>query len=124
MADQRNGPQDPQGPDPLRVVTLVLVAAMVLAVAGLIFYLTTFVRDQRETAECYHAAFHELNQSLAVSREAGRQDRAELRTLIASFTNPASTPEQVRVSLDTYIAALNAADRDRAAAPLPNRTCS
>lgn len=115
---------DVQAPDPLRVVTLVLVAAMVLAVAGLIFYLVTFVREQRQTAECYQKALTELNTSLAVSREAARQDRAELRTLVTSITDPAKTSQERRDALDRYAAALDAADRDRAAAPLPTRTCS
>ena len=124
MTEQRTDQDDAPGPDPLRVVTLVLVTAMVLAVVGLVFYLTTYVREQRLTAECYQSAFTELNESLAVSREAARQDRGELRTLITSFTNPESSREQVRAALDRYIDALNAADRDRASAPLPNRTCS
>lgn len=109
--------------DPLRVVTMVLLAAMTLAVLALGGYLMTYVRDQRETAECYQMAFDELHQSLSVSREAARQDRAELRTLVESFVDPGSTNDSVATALDTYLAALDAADADRSRAPLPSRTC-
>lgn len=120
MADRH----DVEPNDPLRVVTVALLAAMVLAVGGLILYLTTYVREQRQTAECYATAFEELNTSLAVSREAARQDRAELRTLVTSITDPAKTEQERRAALDVFARALDEADADRAAAPLPTRTCS
>lgn len=120
--DEEPGEKEPV--DSLRLVTLALLAAMVIAVAGLGAYLVTYVRDQRLTAECYASAFEELNASLLVSREAAKQDRGQLRTLVTSIVDPESDQGAVRVALDNYVAALDAADRDRAAAPLPNRTCS
>lgn len=122
MADREERDERP-AVDPLRVVTLVLLAAMVLVVFGLSIYLVTYVREQRETAECYQTAFDELNASLAVSREAARQDRAQLRTLVTSFTNPDSTREQARAALASYVAALDEADEQRLRAPLPSRNC-
>lgn len=120
MADD----DEPTGSDPLRVVTLVLLAAMVLAVIGLTVYLVTYVQDQREHSECYQAAFDDLNASLGVSREAARQDRAQLRTLVTSLTDPAKDPSEGQDALDVFVRALDAADQDRANAPLPQRTCS
>ena len=116
-------PAEREPVDSLRLITLGLLAAMVLAVAGLGAYLVTYVRDQRLTAECYATAFEELNASLLVSREAAKQDRGQLRTLITALTEPGSDQDAVRGALDNYVAALDEADRDRVAAPLPNRTC-
>lgn len=109
--------------DGVRVATLAVLSLVTLAVIGLIVFLVTNVQGQRLTAECYQKAFDELNASLAVSREAARQDRAQLRELVTTFTDPANTRDEARAALDRYAAALDAADRDRAAAPLPNRTC-
>jgi hypothetical protein len=117
-------PAEREPVDSLRLITLGLLAAMVLAVIGLAAYLVTYVRDQRLTAECYATAFEELNASLLVSREAAKQDRGQLRTLVTALIVPDGDQDSVRVALDNYVAALDAADRDRAAAPLPNRTCS
>lgn len=124
MAEHRGTPAvaDPNT-DPLRVVTMVLNLAMVLVVAGLALYLVTYVQDQREKSDCYQAAFNELNASLAVSRETARQDRAELRTLVTSLTDPEKSSQQRRGALDVFVAALDDADEERARAPLPQRTC-
>lgn len=123
-ADQNEQPtEDGPGTDPLRVVTLALITAMVLTVSGLSLYLVTYVRDQRETAECYQAAFDELNDSLAVSREAARQDRAELRTLVTSLTDPEKTTQERRAALAVFVRAIDAAEETRGRAPLPSRTC-
>jgi aminoglycoside phosphotransferase (APT) family kinase protein len=123
VAEHTPTPAEDTRPDPLRVVTLVLVATMTLSVLGMIFYLVTYVRGQRELTECNSHAFQELNSSLAVSREAARQDRAELRTLVTSLTDPEKSAAQRKDALDVFVAALNGADQDRADAPLPSRTC-
>ncbi len=115
--------EDRQTVDPLRVVTLALLALMVIAFIGGTVYQVIYVGSQRETAECYQEAFRELNASLLVSRDAAKQDRAQLRTLILSFTDPGATREGTREALDRYVDALDDADRQRLAAPLPNRTC-
>lgn len=121
VAEPQTEPE--QGVDPLRVVTLVLLGAMVLAVVGLALYLVSYVREQRITAECYQGAFDDLNSSLQVSRDAARQDRAQLKDLVSALIDPAETPEQRRASLQQFVTASQAAEQDRARAPLPTRTC-
>lgn len=109
--------------DPLRVVTLALNGASILAVVGLLLYMVIYVQGQRESSECFADAFDELNSSLAVSREIARQDRAELRTMLTSVTDTTRTQEQRRKALDDFIAAIDAAEVARSKSPLPTRTC-
>lgn len=109
--------------DPLRVVTVVLLALMVTAFVGLTWYLVAYAQDQRHTSECYNTAFNELQNSLQVSREAARGDRIELRDLISSISDPAKTPSERRTALEDYVAAIDQSEQARALAPLPARTC-
>lgn len=114
-------PAEPR--DPLRVVTIALNAASMLAVVGLVLYLVIYAQGQRQAQECFAEAFDELNSSLAVSREISRQDRAELRSMLTSVTDTTRTQEQRRQALDDFIAAIDAAEVARAKSPLPTRTC-
>lgn len=109
--------------DPLRVVTLALLALMVAAFIGLTWYLVANAQGQRLTNECYQAAFDELQASLRVSREAARSDRIELRDLINSISDPSRTPQQRREALADYVAAVDESEQARAKAPLPSRDC-
>lgn len=109
--------------DPLRVVTMVLLALMVVAFAGLTWYLVVYVQGQRLTNECYQGAFDELRSSLQVSRETARSDRIELRDLISSVSDPTKTTADRRAALSDYVAAIDQSDQARALAPLPARTC-
>lgn len=109
--------------DPLRVVTMVLLALMVVAYAGLTWYLVVYVQGQRLTNECYQGAFDELRGSLQVSREAARSDRIELRDLISSVSDPTKTTADRRAALADYVAAIDQSDQARALAPLPARNC-
>jgi hypothetical protein len=115
--------QTPAERDPLRVVTMVLLAMMVAAVIGLTWYLLAYVQARRLTSECYNAAFDELRGSLQVSRDAARSDRIELRDLINSISDPAKTSVERRAALEDYVAAIDQTEKARALAPLPARTC-
>jgi hypothetical protein len=115
--------QTPTERDPLRVVTMALLALMVAAVIGLTWYLVAYVQAQRLTSECYNAAFNELQTSLRVSRDAARGDRIELRDLISSISDPSLTQQQRRQALADYVAAVDDSEQARAKAPLPTRTC-
>jgi cytoskeletal protein RodZ len=109
--------------DPLRVVTVLLLALMVAAFVGLTWYLVAYAHSQRATSECYQQSFDELRSSLQVSREAARTDRIELRDLIQSISDPDKTPAERRTALEDYVAAIDQSEQARALAPLPARTC-
>jgi hypothetical protein len=109
--------------DPLRVVTMVLLAAMILAQIGLSVYLVTYVRDQRIRAECVQSAFNETNSALATTVGAASRDRRGLLTLLTSLTNPELSSAQRATALEDYKRQLAANEAERASNPLPNRTC-
>jgi hypothetical protein len=109
--------------DPLRVVTLALLALMVAAFIGLTSYLFLYAQAERVKSDCYNDAFDELQNSLRVSREAARSDRIEFRDLINSILDPALGPVQRRQALEDYVAAIDTSEQARAQAPLPTRTC-
>lgn len=109
--------------DPLRVVTIVLLAAMILAQIGLSVYLVTYVRDQRIRAECVQSAFNETNSALATTVGAAGRDRRGLLTLLTSLTNPELNSAQRAAALEDYKRQLAASETERASNPLPNRTC-
>lgn len=115
--------QTPVERDPLRLVTMALLALMVAAVVGLTWYLVSYVQSQRLTNECYQGSFGSLQSSLQVSREAARSDRIELRDLISSISDPAKTPAERRKALEDYVTAIDQSEQARALAPLPARTC-
>lgn len=109
--------------DPLRLVTMALLALMVAAVIGLTWYLVSYVQSQRLTSECYNASFVGLQNSLQVSRDAARSDRIELRDLISSISDTSKTTAERRKALEDYVAAIDQSEQARALAPLPARTC-
>lgn len=122
MADTPPELEQPSS-DPLRLVTIALVALMIVAFIGSTTYQIMYAQGERQARECYQAAFDELNASLAVSRETARQDRAQLRTLVTSLTAADATVPERQLALATYLRALDEADVERSRAPLPTRTC-
>lgn len=109
--------------DPLRLVTMALLALMVAAVIGLTWYLVSYVQAQRVTSECYSDSFDELRGSLQVSRDAARSDRIEFRDLIESISDTSKTVAERRKALEDYVAAIDQSEQARALAPLPARAC-
>jgi hypothetical protein len=105
--------------DAIRIATLAVLSAVAVATIGLIFYLVTFVQDQREANECYQRQIASLTTWAATAVEAGRSDRQAQRELLLSD----GTIVDQRAALDRYLERLDEADQSRAAAPVPPQVC-
>ncbi|MBW0088216.1 collagen-like protein [Pseudonocardia sp. KRD-184] len=120
-------PADVSGPlamDFIRKLTLSVLGLLVIVVAFLIFYLVTYVQEQRLLSECYRQAFEETNRALVVTVAAAARDRGGLKTLLESLTDPERTGAQRSADLEKYLQLLADGEADRAATPvLPARTC-
>lgn len=123
MAEHTKTAEESRRADPLRVVTMVLLAVMVLAQIALSVYLLTYVQAQRVRAECVQSALNETNSALATTSGAAGRDRRGLLTLLTSLTNPELSSAQRAAALEDYKRQLAANETERASNPLPNRTC-
>lgn len=105
--------------DWIRVATLITLAAVTVAVTGLIFYLVAFVQDQRQVNECYQGQIDALTTWAATAVETARSDRQAQRELLLSDGPVVDR----RAALDRYLARLDEADRTRSTAPVPAQVC-
>ncbi len=108
-----------QEPDPLRMVTLCLLALLTVIVAALVAYLVAFVGSQRQTVECLQAGYAELNSSTSAARAAAAQDRQAQRELLLDQSG-----NEGDTAIARFLAELDEADRTRDANPLPVRRCT
>lgn len=109
---------DPLTWDAVRVVTVGVLVCVVLAVTGLVLYLSTSAADDRRVKECLQVQVAQLQTSYVVGREAAKQDRAAQRELLlAQLANP------TRDAVLRFLDRLDATDRDRAGSPPPTRNC-
>ena len=105
------------------LIVAMLVVALVVTVFGAVNQLV-FAAEQEARNTCYQQAIRQINDSLAVGRDASKQDREQLRILVTALIDPDRTPEETRAALDRYRVALDDADRRRSTAPLPDIRCS
>lgn len=93
----------------LSLATIVLVAAQ-----------TTRLSNTTECQAEYNSAY---TKALQDRSEAARQERAAQRTLLVTLLSGPIPPEQARKAFDAYLASLDASDRERDSAPIPNLRC-
>lgn len=130
-ADGRRGPRGNDGEDQpaaewdtVRIATLLMLAIVAITVAALIWFLMTYVAEQRARSECYRDSFKELNASLVITVGAAGRDRRGLLDLLTSLTDPERPREQRAADLETYKRTLASSEAERSTNPiLPARTC-
>jgi type VI protein secretion system component VasK len=109
---------DPLTWDAVRVITVGVLVCVVLAVSGLVVYLSTSAASDRRVKECLQIQVAELQQSYIAGREAARQDRqAQRELLLAQLSNP------TREAVERFLQRLDDSDRARTANPPPSRNC-
>lgn len=118
-----DGEDTAQETDTLRVVTLVVLAILAIVVGALVWFLLTYVQEQRLLSECHRVAFNETNSSLRTIVGAAARDRADLLAVLNTITDQASTREARAAAMESYKATLAATNQSRASNPLPERTC-
>lgn len=101
---------------PERLLQLVTVA--LLLVLGI--YLVTYTQGQREAAECQTRINGEFRAALTTRTAAAADERAALRQVLVDALTDPPDPDRARASLGRYLAALDAADVERARTPLPS----
>lgn len=105
--------------DAIRIATLVVLAAVSLAVVGLCAYLVLYVQGQRQVNECYQRQIEALTTWASTAAQAGRSDRQAQRELLISDGSVVDR----RAALDRYLQRLDEADRTRSTAPIPAQVC-
>ncbi len=130
-ADGQRGPRGDDGEDQaapewdtIRIATLILLAIVAVTVGALIWFLMTYVAEQRSRSECYRDSFKELNASLVITVGAAGRDRRGLLELLTSLTDPERPREQRAADLEEYKRILASSEAERSTNPiLPARTC-
>lgn len=93
----------------------ILVAVVSVFTVGQAWY---FARQDRETAHCQAVTIREFQTALTVRTRVAEEDRKVLDKLVLDITN-ATTREQSRAALESYVTARAANDAQRARSPLP-----
>jgi hypothetical protein len=109
--------------DTLRVATLALLGLLTLAVGALLWFVLTYVAEQRALSECHRRAFAETNTSLVAITGAAGRDRADLLEVLNALTDPLASEQTRAAALESYKRTLTATNAARADNPLPTRTC-
>lgn len=105
---------------PERILDVLTVAlTLVLAI-----YLVTFTQATREAGECQEAVNASFRAALTTRTVTAGQERAALREVLVDVLSQPSDERRSQESLTRYLAVLDRAERERAAAPLPDgSTC-
>lgn len=109
----------------LHGVEVVIFALLLAVMIGQSYYLLTYVHEQRLTQDrlvCQSHLNDAFRDALTQRTDAASAERAAQRTFLTSLTQN-STPAQAQKAYGDYLAALDAADRDRANNPLPAPSC-
>lgn len=100
-------------------VERVLQAATVVMLVVLAVYLVTYTQTQREAADCQERVNAEFRAALTTRTAAAADERSALRQVLVDALVQPPDPGRARDSLARYLAALDAADTERARTPLP-----
>jgi predicted solute-binding protein len=102
-----------------RLLGVILIA---LSIASVVFIAiqTARLRDVTECQAGYNEAYGKAIQARA---NAAREERQAQRRLWTTVLNQQIPVEEKRKAFETYLKALDEADRVREAAALPNRKC-
>lgn len=106
----------------VEVVMFVLLFVVIVAQS---VYLVTYVRAQREVQDqlvCQSQVNTAFREALTVRTESAGRERDAQRKLLTALSEPPSR-EQFQRAYEDYFTALDQADRDRDANPLPDFDC-
>lgn len=118
--------EEPRERSGLQVLVLAVLALLLIVSALEGYYLLTYVTEQRRTTDlltCQSAVNAQFRDAIAARTAAAAGERDAQRQFLLTVGAPGATPEVRLDAYRTYLASLDAADKNRANTPLPEGNC-